>query len=157
MEGRFIMVHASYPSHLGEDCLFVPEAKLNDGIIWLVIIKADATRSQVFHFLLGLSDGTHMNTDCGDAIQMLPTRAFRIEPDMHEKGYMTVDGEHVEYGPIQGEIFPGLASVLVPWYEESLQNVSKKLSNLVLSSMEPVLINFHDILNQHSRQLLQSN
>lgn len=114
MEGRFIMVHASYPSHLGEDCLFVPEAKLNDGIIWLVIIKADATRSQVFHFLLGLSDGTHMNTDCGDAIQMLPTRAFRIEPDMHEKGYMTVDGEHVEYGPIQGEIFPGLASVLVP-------------------------------------------
>lgn len=47
-------------------------------------------------------------------MELIPVRAFRIEPDMNERGCMTVDGEHVDYGPIQGEVFPGLARVMVP-------------------------------------------
>ncbi|XP_017775948.1 PREDICTED: sphingosine kinase 2-like [Nicrophorus vespilloides] len=116
IDGRFIMVHASYPSHLSEDVLFVPNAKLDDGIIWLNVIKADTSRAQLLQFLLGLSNGTHINPETQDSgsILMLPVRAFRIEPDMSESGYITVDGEHVEYGPIQGELFPGLVRVMVP-------------------------------------------
>lgn len=115
ISGRFVMVHASYQSHLGEDCLFAPEARLNDGRIWLLIVRAGASRAQLLHFLLGLSTGAHANCTDGDSpVELLAVNAFRIEPDMNERGYITVDGEHVEYGPIQAEIFPELGRVMVP-------------------------------------------
>ncbi|CAG9761614.1 unnamed protein product [Ceutorhynchus assimilis] len=116
IEGRFVMVHASYQTHLGEDCLFAPEARLNDGRIWLLIVKHGASRSQLLQFLLGLTTGAHANEnrDASSYIELIPVNAFRIEPDMGQNGYITVDGEHVEYGPIQAEIFPELARVMVP-------------------------------------------
>ncbi|KAG5870516.1 hypothetical protein JTB14_006772 [Gonioctena quinquepunctata] len=113
--GSFIMVHAAYQSHLGEDCLFAPEATLNDGRIWLLIVHAGASRSQLLHFLLGLSTGAHATSKSqGGPVELIPVYAFRIEPDMTESGYMTVDGEQVEYGPIQAEIFPSLGRIMVP-------------------------------------------
>lgn len=115
LRGKFIMVHASYQTHLGEDCFFAPDAKLNDGTIWLLVVKAGATRTQVLHFLLGLSSASHASLqNSGGPIELLAVRAFRIEPDMSESGCMTVDGELVEYGPIQAEVFPALARVMVP-------------------------------------------
>lgn len=108
-------VHASYQTHLGEDCLFAPEARLSDATIWLLIVHGGTTRSQLFHFLIGLSTGAHRDTSGpGGNIELIPVNAFRIEPDMSEPGYMTVDGEHVEYGPIQAEVFPDLVQVMVP-------------------------------------------
>ncbi|XP_045464751.1 sphingosine kinase 2-like [Harmonia axyridis] len=115
VEGKYLMVHASYQSHLSEDCLFVPDAKLNDGLIWLLIIHAGTKRSQLLQFLLGLSTGAHLNfISKHSKIQLLPVKAFRLEPDPSEQGYITVDGELVEYGPIQAEIFPELGRVMVP-------------------------------------------
>ncbi|XP_018573546.1 sphingosine kinase 2 isoform X2 [Anoplophora glabripennis] len=114
ISGRFVMVHASYQSHLGEDCLFAPEARLNDGKIWLLIVHAGASRSQLLHFLLGLSTGAHASSHSEGPIELIPVSAFRIEPDITETGYMTVDGEHVEYGPIQAEIFPQLGRIMIP-------------------------------------------
>lgn len=45
---------------------------------------------------------------------MIPVRAFRIEPAEDTNGLMTVDGEKVDYGPLQGEIFNSLANVMCP-------------------------------------------
>ncbi|XP_066260210.1 sphingosine kinase 1-like isoform X1 [Euwallacea similis] len=117
IDGRFVMVHASYQTHLGEECLFAPEARLNDARIWLLIVKHGATRSQLLQFLLGLTTGAHAmngNTDTSGYIELIPVNAFRIEPDMSQVGYMTVDGERVDYGPIQAEVFPALCRVMVP-------------------------------------------
>lgn len=115
LRGKFIMVHASYQTHLGEECFFAPDAKLNDGTIWLLVVKSGATRTQVLHFLLGLSSGAHASSQSSDGpIELLAVRAFRIEPDVGEAGCMTVDGELVEYGPIQAEVFPALTRVMVP-------------------------------------------
>lgn len=109
------MVHASYQTHLSADCLLAPNAKLNDGVIWLLIIHANASRSQMLQFLLGLTTGAHADSNVWNGvIDFLPVKAFRIEPAINEQGYMTVDGEHVEYGPIQAEVFPALAKVMVP-------------------------------------------
>lgn len=112
IRGKFVMVHASYQTHLGEDCLFAPNAKLNDGTIWLLIVRAGASRAQLLHFLLGLSSGAHATSE--GPVELIPVKAFRIEPDMDERGCMTVDGEHIEYGPIQAEVFPSLARVMIP-------------------------------------------
>lgn len=45
---------------------------------------------------------------------MIPVKAFRIEPEEGVNGYITVDGERVDYGPLQAEIFPSLATVMSP-------------------------------------------
>nr|XP_012144349.1 PREDICTED: sphingosine kinase 2-like [Megachile rotundata] len=47
IQGEFVMVHAAYQSHLGQDYFFAPRAKLADGIIWLVIVKAGITRANL--------------------------------------------------------------------------------------------------------------
>ncbi|XP_066992141.2 sphingosine kinase 1 [Anabrus simplex] len=108
IEGEFVMVHASYQTHLGSDCLFAPNSKLADGIIWLLVIRAGITRTQLLQFLLGLSSGTHLT--CSKA-EMIPVTAFRLEPEP-SSGHLTVDGEAVDYGPIQAELMPGLAKVM---------------------------------------------
>lgn len=59
-------------------------------------------------FLLGLSHGTHLNSP---HVKMLPVLAFRLEPET-DGSYITVDGEVVEYGPIQAEIMPGLGRII---------------------------------------------
>ncbi|XP_015267548.1 PREDICTED: sphingosine kinase 2 [Gekko japonicus] len=41
----------------------------------------------------------------------VPVRAFRLEP-LTRKGILTVDGERVEYGPIQGEVHHSVANLI---------------------------------------------
>lgn len=135
--GEFVMVHASYQTHIGSDCFFAPQSQLNDGLIWLCVIRAGATRPDLLKFLLGMSNGTHLPQQ-NRFIEMIPVTAFRIEPmevgmggasgtateaagaatasAEQGHGHFTVDGERVEYGPIQGEVVPGLAQVMAPIY-----------------------------------------
>lgn len=108
IEGDFVLVHASYQSHLGSDCLFAPNSKLADGIIWLLVIRAGISRGQLLQFLLGLSSGTHLLVP---QAEMIPVTAFRLEPET-SGGHITVDGEVVDYGPIQAEIMPNLANIM---------------------------------------------
>lgn len=42
---EFVMIHASYLSHISEDVILAPKSKLNDGVIWLVIIKHGISRA----------------------------------------------------------------------------------------------------------------
>lgn len=113
-DGDFVMVHASYQTHLGEDCYFAPNARLNDGIIWLLVLHAGLSRSQLLTFLLSLSSGTHIDPANNNLIEMLAVKAFRLVPEEGQGGHITVDGELVDNGPIQAEIFPGLAKIMVP-------------------------------------------
>ncbi|XP_073833410.1 sphingosine kinase 1 [Musca autumnalis] len=113
-EGEYVMVHAAYTTHLASDCYFAPASKLNDGIIYLVIIRAGVSKSQLAQFLLNLSSGTHLAEAPTSHMQVIPVTAFRIEPDLNEQGILTVDGEKVPYGTLQAEIFPGLIKTMVP-------------------------------------------
>lgn len=111
-EGEFVMVHVSYQSFIGEDFLFAPQSQLSDGVMWMLIIKAGVSRSQLLSFFMNAGHGTHAEGD-NDHIKLVPVSAFRIVPEGSE-GHLTVDGELVEYGPIQAEIFPNIVNILVP-------------------------------------------
>ncbi|XP_014088397.2 sphingosine kinase 1 [Bactrocera oleae] len=113
-EGEYVMVHAAYTTHLSTDCFFAPDSRLNDGIIYLVIIRSGVGRSQLAQFLLAMSSGTHLPKEPNKYIEVVPVRAFRIEPSPDREGIMVVDGERVDYGPLQGEILPGMIKVMVP-------------------------------------------
>lgn len=116
--GEFLMVHAVSQTHISSDCFFAPSSSLNDGVIWLCIIRGGASRKELLKFFLGMSSGTHLPVVPSEYIKMIPVKAFRIEPiiDSTEDkyGHLTVDGEKVEYGPVQGEVFPSIAKVMVP-------------------------------------------
>ncbi|EDV99534.1 sphingosine kinase 2 isoform X2 [Drosophila grimshawi] len=110
-EGEFVMVHAAYTTHLASDCFFAPDSRLNDGLIYLVIIRSGVGRSQLLNFLLSMQRGSHLPAEQDPYIQVMPVRAFRIEPS-GSNGILTIDGERVDYGPIQAEVFPGLINVM---------------------------------------------
>lgn len=38
------MIHASYLSHISEDVILAPKSKLNDGVIWLLIVRNGISR-----------------------------------------------------------------------------------------------------------------
>ena len=46
------MVHSATTTHLAKDCLFAPDSKLNDGIIWLLVIEAGITRTQLLQVII---------------------------------------------------------------------------------------------------------
>ena len=52
------MVHAAYQSHLGQDYFFAPRAKLADGIIWLMIVKAGITRANLLQVNSSIRNST---------------------------------------------------------------------------------------------------
>ncbi|XP_026474605.1 sphingosine kinase 2-like [Ctenocephalides felis] len=124
LKGEFVMVHANYQTFIGADCC-TPKSTLDDGIIWLIIIKGGVSRQRLLAFLLGLSSGTHVDgknftnlNESGNAqdpyVSMTAVSAFRITPDDVSRGHVTVDGESVPCGPVQGEVFPGLVRIVVP-------------------------------------------
>lgn len=111
-QGEFVMVHISYQSYIGEDVLFAPRSQISDGVMWMLIVKAGVSRSQLLSVLVNFSQGIHAEIN-NEYVKMVPVSAFRIVPEGSE-GNLTVDGELVEYGPIQGEIFPNLVNLMVP-------------------------------------------
>ena len=46
-------------------------------------------------------------------VEIIPVRAFRIDPIGRTRGYMTIDAESVEFGPSQGQILPGKGRLMV--------------------------------------------
>lgn len=109
LEEDFVLVYVAYQTHLGSDIFFAPQARLDDGIMWMVLIRKGVTRKQMVSFLLGLESGEHINCSYADVI---PVRAFRIQP-LSEDGCLTVDGEQIEYGPLQAEVVPSISSIMV--------------------------------------------
>ncbi|KAH8234779.1 hypothetical protein KR032_003156 [Drosophila birchii] len=112
-EGEFVMMHAVYQTHLGIDCHFAPNAQMNDGTIFLILIRGGISRPHLLSFLYNMSSGTHLPEVNNEYVKVLKVRAFRLEPHDNQ-GIITVDGERVEFGPLQAEVLPGIARVMVP-------------------------------------------
>ena len=79
-------------------------------------VKEGASKIDVLKILMQAEDASHLKNDL---VEYVKVKAFRLEPITSEDGRtettgtIMVDGENVPYGPIQGEITPGLANVLV--------------------------------------------
>jgi len=61
--------------------------------------------------LMSLESGLRIS-DHGDTT-IVPVLAFRLEPDpSFPPGLLTVDGECIDYGPIQAQVLPSMARVM---------------------------------------------
>ena len=65
----------------------------------------------MIQMLMSLETGLRVG-DHGDTT-VIPVLAFRLEPDpSYPPGLLTVDGECVDYGPIQAQVLPSMARVM---------------------------------------------
>ncbi|KAJ8002057.1 hypothetical protein DPEC_G00175850 [Dallia pectoralis] len=109
-EEDFVLMLAVYQSHLSEDLYAAPEATLNDGVIHLLYVRAGISRAALLRLFLAMGKGTHLDNNCPHLVYAR-VRALRLEP-FSPKGVITVDGEVVEYGPLQAQVHKGLAKLI---------------------------------------------
>ncbi|XP_038156663.1 sphingosine kinase 1 [Cyprinodon tularosa] len=109
-EEDFVLVLAIYQSHLAEDLWTVPGAMADDGLIHLFYVTAGISRPALLRLFLAMEKGSHLACGCPYLVYE-KVRALRLEP-ISQQGMITVDGEVVEYGPIQAQVHPGMAKLI---------------------------------------------
>ncbi|CAG5897592.1 unnamed protein product [Menidia menidia] len=109
-EEDFVLVLAIYQSHLAEDLWTAPGAAADDGVIHLFYVTAGISRPALLRLFLAMEKGAHLACDCPHLVYQR-VRALRLEPSSLQ-GMITVDGEMVEYGPVEAQVHPGLARLI---------------------------------------------
>ncbi|XP_049899514.1 sphingosine kinase 1-like [Epinephelus moara] len=109
-EEDFVLMLAMYQSHLAEDLMAAPDATTDDGVIHLFYVRAGISRTALLRLFLAMEKGAHLSTNCQHLVHT-KVRALRLEP-YSPKGIITVDGEVVEYGPLQAEVHRGLGRLI---------------------------------------------
>ncbi|XP_067881464.1 sphingosine kinase 2-like [Heterodontus francisci] len=110
VEGDFVLVLAIYQTHLGADLMAAPFARFADGALHLCYVTAGVSRAALLRLFLAMERGTHFDLRCPH-LHCVPALAFRMEP-LTPRGIITVDGERVEYGPVQAQVHGGLARLI---------------------------------------------
>jgi len=95
IEDEFTFIIACNSIHVGKGMKMAPKAKLNDGYIDLVIVKAGVTRTRLLQVLPKLFDGTHINEP---EVSYYQTSAFSLIPEKDE--ILNIDGEIMGSTPI---------------------------------------------------------
>ncbi|CAL9693796.1 unnamed protein product [Knipowitschia caucasica] len=109
-EEDFVLVLAIYQSHLAEDLWTVPGAMADDGVIHLFYVTGGISRPALLRLFLAMEKGAHLECGCPYLLYE-KVKAFRLEP-LTPQGMIAVDGETVEYGPIQAQVHPGIARLI---------------------------------------------
>jgi sphingosine kinase len=107
IEGNFVLVWIVQTSHCTASMLSGPGVTMDDGLFTIYVIQ-DIGTIDLALLLLSFDNGGHENHP---RVKTYKTTAYRLEP-LTDKGIFTLDGEVVEYGPIQGIMKPGLGRVL---------------------------------------------
>ncbi|KAK1896156.1 Sphingosine kinase 2 [Dissostichus eleginoides] len=111
IEGEFVLVLALYQSHLGADLHAAPQARFDDGLIHLTFVRAGISRATLLRLFFAMERGTHHSVS-SPYVSHITCKAFRLQP-LSTRGTLTVDGELVPYGPLQAQVHPALARLIV--------------------------------------------
>lgn len=109
-EQDFVLVLATCHSHLAEELMVSPDARPDDGHLHLLYVTAGISRPALLRLFLAMEKGTHLTCECPH-LRYRRVRAMRLEP-ITKPGVITVDGEQVEYGPIQAQVHKGYGRII---------------------------------------------
>ena len=110
IEENFVFFTASLLSHLSADTVVAPDASMNDGYIYIGIIREGVSRLDVLTMMSEAAEVKNHGV-AYDLVERIKVKAFRLTP-LTNDGIMTVDGERVPYGPIQAHAMPCAARVM---------------------------------------------
>ena len=107
IEDEFIFIWGMNTAWAAHDMNVTPHAQINDGAMDVLVMRKEASRLEVLQALLRFGTGEHLDLP---HMEYYKVTAFRLEP-LTDKGILVVDGELVEYLPIEMEVIPRLACV----------------------------------------------
>lgn len=107
IESDFVLVWVLQTSHCSVHVHSGPGVTLDDGM-FTIIVAQDLSRFEMLQMLLAIEDGSHVDHP---RVQVYKASAYRLEP-LTEKGIFSLDGEVVEYGPIQASVIPSVARTI---------------------------------------------
>ena len=109
IEDKFVMGMVLSKPWLAKDVYMAPQFKgLDDGVMWLIMIRHGISRDRMLQLMMSFSDGGHIQFP---EVEMIPVTAVRLEPRV-DSGVMMVDGEQIEHGPIQAEVLPSFSNIV---------------------------------------------
>lgn len=107
IEDEFIFVWAMNTAWAAYDMNVTPYAELNDGAMDVLIMRKGTPRLEILQALLRFGKGKHLDLP---HMEYYKVRAFKLEP-LTDRGILVVDGEPVDYSPIEMKVIPNLACV----------------------------------------------
>lgn len=107
IEGDFVLVWVLQTSHCSVSVHSGPGITLDDGM-FTIIVARDLSRFEMMQLLLAVEDGSHVKHP---KVEVYKASSYRLEP-LTDKGIFSLDGEVVEYGPIQASILPSVARTI---------------------------------------------
>lgn len=114
IRGKHVLVLATFTTHMATNILAQRGCGLDSGKILLNLHGRDTTRRdclKVWDFVergLGVYDADHQAQCVGKTIEC---NAFRIVPK-GRRHPITIDGELLPFGPVQGWVLPGIARIM---------------------------------------------
>lgn len=116
IEDDFLLVWIGQTSHCSASMYSSPGATMSDGVFTILVVRQNFSRLDMARMLLALdSSGDHFKHPKAEIYR---TRAYRLEPQCDE-GLYTLDGERIEYGPIQASMRPNALKVMTIPYSRS--------------------------------------
>ena len=110
IDSDFMNINVSTVSHMAHDVYAVNRAFIGCGTIYIIYVEASLTgRMDLFKMIDRMAKGNHTDMNM---VRVVEAKAFRIEPVDDGPGVITLDGEEIVYGPLQGQIHPQMGRVL---------------------------------------------
>lgn len=107
IEDEFVLFWAMNVVWASHDLKPTPHAHLSDGAMDLLIARKGISRSQLLRAFLLCASGKHLSVPY---MEYYKVRSFGLEP-LTKRGIFAVDGERVNYSPLQVEVLRGVARV----------------------------------------------
>tara|TARA_X000001036_G_scaffold436202_1_gene478890 strand:+ start:189 stop:1079 length:891 start_codon:yes stop_codon:yes gene_type:complete len=108
IEDDFTFIIACNSMHVGKGMKMAPKAKLDDGLIDLIIIKAGASRTRLLKVLPKLFDGSHINEP---EVSYLQVENFELIPPSDDK--LNIDGEIIGKTPVKVQMIPNAFDMFI--------------------------------------------
>ena len=108
IEDNFLFVIACNTTHTGTGMKMEPKAKLNDGLIDVVVVR-DVSRFTLLKLLPKIFDGSHIHHP---DLEYYQVSELSMESD--EKSQLNLDGEIGGSTPFHAKVIPGALEVFIP-------------------------------------------
>jgi diacylglycerol kinase family enzyme len=96
IEDEFTFIIACNSIHVGKGMKMAPKAKLDDGLIDLIVIRSGVSRTRLLQVLPKLFNGSHINEP---ELEYYQTSEFSLIPETDE--ILNIDGEIIGSTPIK--------------------------------------------------------
>ena len=108
IEDEFTFIIACNSIHVGKGMKMAPKARLDDGLIDLIVIRSGVSRTRLLQVLPKLFDGSHINEP---ELEYYQTSQFSLTPETDE--ILNIDGEIMGSTPIKVEMISNAFDMFV--------------------------------------------